>query len=90
MSETYALNKLSNVVSKIDPDLLAHPVIGQNLVEVDEPDACIGCGEQPTEVTTTAGEEIVLSESRTAPIELVDTAPKPRRKAKTYKEDNDG
>ena len=58
---TYALNTISRVVSKIDADLLDHPVLGANLVEVDEPDTCISCGVQPTQVTTTKGEEVVLA-----------------------------
>lgn len=61
-SDVYALNTVSGVVQKIRPALLAHPTIGKNLVQVDSPDACIECGDQPDSVTTAAGEVIDLTD----------------------------
>lgn len=72
----YALNTVSNKVSKIDADLLKHPTFKSFLIEVDEPDACIGCGEQPETVTTVDGDELPV-EKPVEP-EAVDLgAPKP-------------
>lgn len=58
--EIYALNTISGVVAKISPRVLNHPVLGVNYVEVENPDACIECGEQPDSVTTAEGEVIDL------------------------------
>lgn len=56
----YALNTVSGTVAKVDAELLTHPTFGKHLVEVENPDACIECGDQPDEVTTTEGETIAL------------------------------
>lgn len=56
----YALNTVSGTVAKVDAELLIHPTFGKHLIEVDNPDACIECGDQPDEVTTTEGETIAL------------------------------
>lgn len=50
----YALNTVSGVVAKVDADILNHPVLGANLLEVEEPSACIPCGIQPKTVTPVA------------------------------------
>lgn len=56
----YALNTKSGVVSQVDADFLSHPTLGKNLVEIETPDACIACGDQPGQVTTTDGDVIEL------------------------------
>ncbi len=56
----YALNTVSGTVAKVDAELLTHPTFGKHLIEVENPDACIECGDQPDEVTTTEGETIAL------------------------------
>lgn len=58
--QVYALNIVSEIVTLIDRRLLDHPTFGKNLIEVDTPDECISCGDQPKEVTTTQGEVIAL------------------------------
>lgn len=58
----YALNTVSGTVAKVDAELLTHPTFGKNLVEVENPDVCIECGDQPDAVITTEGEEIVIGE----------------------------
>ena len=78
----YALNTTSGVVTKLDADLLAHPVLGKDYVEVDEPDSCISCGVQPTEVTTVHGDDIVLAKQEE--VELP-ASPKPSKPAKEAK-----
>lgn len=78
----YALNKVSGVVERIDADLLAHPVLGANLIEVDEPDSCISCGIQPTEVTTKGGDEIILKEPNEGASTKPATSTKPAKEAK--------
>lgn len=64
-NDVYALNTLNGVVQKIRPALLSHPTLGKHLVEVDSPDVCIACGEQPDEVTTVDGEVIDLTSDYT-------------------------
>lgn len=56
----YALNTVSGIVAKVDAELLEHPTFGKNLIEVDNPDACIECGGQPDSVTTSEGDHIDL------------------------------
>lgn len=56
----YALNTVSGTVAKVDAELLTHPTLGKNLIEVDGPDVCIDCGQQPDAVTTIEGESISL------------------------------
>lgn len=56
----YALNTVSGTVAKVDAELLDHPTFGKHLIEVESPDVCIECGDQPDEVTTTEGETIDL------------------------------
>lgn len=56
----YALNTTSGVVSQVDADFLSHPTLGKDLIEVDNPNVCISCGDQPDEVTTTDGDVIDL------------------------------
>ena len=60
--KAWALNTLNGVVSEVDPEFLKHPTLGANLVEVNEPSVCIGCGDQPDTVVTTEGDEIVIGE----------------------------
>lgn len=62
VNDVYALNTVSGVVEKIRPELLSHPTIGANLIQVETPDACIACGDQPDSVVTTDGEVIDLTE----------------------------
>ena len=54
----YALNLVSGKVAKVDGDLLKHPVLGKNLMEVETPNVCITCGEQPKSVVTVEGETL--------------------------------
>ena len=56
----YALNTVSGTVAKVDAELLTHPTFGKHLIEVENPDACIECGDQPDEVTTIEGETVAL------------------------------
>ena len=56
----YALNTVSGTVAKVDAELLTHPTFGKHLIEVESPDACIECGDQPDEVTTIEGETVAL------------------------------
>lgn len=62
----YALNTVSGIVAKVDAELLDHPTFGKHLIEVENPNACIGCGDQPDEVTTTEGETIDLATHESA------------------------
>lgn len=63
----YALNTVSNVVSKVNAELLAHPVLGKNLVQVEDPSVCISCGDQPESVVTLDGEHIDLTNAEPEP-----------------------
>jgi hypothetical protein len=54
----YALNKISGIVAQINSKLLDHPVLGKNLVQVDEPGVCITCGDQPDKVNSISGKSI--------------------------------
>lgn len=58
--EVYALNTVSGVVSLVNRSFLDHPTYRDHLIEVESPDACISCGDQPDEVTTTDGYVIDL------------------------------
>jgi hypothetical protein len=60
----YALNTVSGVVTKVDSAFLDHPTLGAGLVEVEDPNVCIDCGEQPGAVTTTKGELIDLNKTK--------------------------
>lgn len=62
----YALNTVSGTVAKVDAELLGHPTFSKVLIEVEDPNACIECGDQPDEVTTTEGETIDLATHESA------------------------
>lgn len=56
----YALNTVSNTVAKVDAELLKHPTFSKTLIEVENPDACIECGEQPDDAVAVTGEAFDL------------------------------